>query len=276
MATLTLAVAAPSAAATPAGAAPQPTRLAVGRGATQRSRIQCKQEMIVMWLQEYFALPGNLERILPLIDPDAPAKSPVSLRLVDWFCTNYAKKNNVAYVLDGRQFLVYSQYKRELKAYSKRLFDPFCRRERISFQARGHAPIKTTIGQLNFFRWALDKGVLPYVEQHRDTIESDMNTSIREHYAKGTAPSAAGPAGAAAGGSGASTASTRSTASSGSGGTGSLTLAADGAATIVTRSATSASSGTRSTSGRRRRSELSQSAMKKVNHHVTDVVVTFD
>jgi hypothetical protein len=35
--------------------------------------------------------------------------------------------------------------------------------------------IQTTIGQLNFFKWALENGVVAYIESHYGTIEDDMN-----------------------------------------------------------------------------------------------------
>ena len=35
--------------------------------------------------------------------------------------------------------------------------------------------METTIGQLNFFRWALDYGIIDYIESHYSTIEEDMN-----------------------------------------------------------------------------------------------------
>ena len=60
--------------------------------------------------------------------------SDISLRVIDWFVTNYAKTHSTAYILNGQEFLVYRDYKSQLKAYSKKLFDPFCRRERIYFQ----------------------------------------------------------------------------------------------------------------------------------------------
>ena len=74
---------------------------------TVRNRVQCKQELIVSWLQEFFTNPGQLEAILPILQ----GKSDISLRLIDWFVTNYAKKNNVSYILNQRQFLVYFHYK---------------------------------------------------------------------------------------------------------------------------------------------------------------------
>ena len=71
-------------------------------------------------------------------------------------------------------------YKNQLKAYSKKLFDPFCRRERISFQIPGYEAFLTTVGKLNFFRWALEKGILDYIKGHQPEIEKQMNQAMRE------------------------------------------------------------------------------------------------
>ena len=65
----------------------------------------------------------NIEYILPIIN----GESRYSLRLIDWFVTNYAKKNFVIYQINGKRFKVYENYKLKLKAYSKKRFDPFCR-----------------------------------------------------------------------------------------------------------------------------------------------------
>ena len=55
-------------------------------------------------------------------------------------------------------------YKLKLKAYSKRRFDPFCRWDRITIPYKGDNSIQTTIGQLNFFKWALENDVIKYIE----------------------------------------------------------------------------------------------------------------
>ena len=36
--------------------------------------------------------------------------------------------------------------------------------------------IQTTIGQLNFFKWAIENGILTYIEENYDSIERDMNS----------------------------------------------------------------------------------------------------
>ena len=82
-------------------------------------------------------------------------ESQISLRIVDWFVTNYSKKHFVVFSImendEKIRFKVYNDYKLlKLKAYSKKRFDPFCRWERISFPYDENKYVETTIGQLNF------------------------------------------------------------------------------------------------------------------------------
>ncbi len=132
----------------------------------------------------------NLDMVIPIIT----GKSKISLRILDWFVTNFSKKNNVNYTVqyeirksdktESRNFIVYLDYKAQLKAYSKKLFDPFCRRERISFIDHDNNELLTTVGQLNFFRWAIENKILDYIYENYDLIEQDMNTSLRNLYKK--------------------------------------------------------------------------------------------
>jgi hypothetical protein len=70
---------------------------------------------------------------------------------------------------------VFHNYKLELKAYSKVRFDPFSRRERIAIPYKDNTCLQTTIGQLNFFKWAIENQLLEYIEKNYDEIEVDMN-----------------------------------------------------------------------------------------------------
>ena len=77
------------------------------------------------------------------------------------------------------QFNVYVRYKAQLKSYSKKSFDPFCRKDRITdWGTNGN--ITTTIGQLNFFKWAIQNNVIQYIEENLSEIEKDMNSNIRK------------------------------------------------------------------------------------------------
>lgn len=143
---------------------------------TRKRKIHCKQELIVSSLQKFYMGRNDKDEILKLLE----GTSEISLRLIDWFVTNYAKQHNISYILNNQEFLVYTNYKSQLKAYSKKLFDPFCRRERIMFQIAGQPLFQTTVGKLNFFRWALEKGVLDYITLNMAKIETAMNASSRE------------------------------------------------------------------------------------------------
>ena len=109
-------------------------------------------------------------------------ESSISLRIIDWFSTNYAKKNYTVYTIPEngskpeRRFKVYLDYKLNLKAYSKKRFDPFCRWDRIAFPYLNNSYIQTTVGQLNFFKWAIDNQVIHYIEANYRDIEHDMNS----------------------------------------------------------------------------------------------------
>ena len=143
---------------------------------TRKRKIHCKQELIIASLQRFYSGREDLNEIVGLLK----GTSEVSLRLIDWFVTNYSKAHSTSYIFNGQEFVVYMNYKNQLKAYSKKLFDPFCRRERISFQIPGHEAFLTTVGKLNFFRWAIEKGILDYIKGHQPEIEKEMNAAMRE------------------------------------------------------------------------------------------------
>lgn len=108
----------------------------------------------------------------------------ISLRLVDWLVTNHSKKHNTRLKTpEGPYIQVYVTYKNNLKAFSKKQFDPFCRRDRIIFNKFG-VSLNTTIGQLNFFRWALSTGIVDYVKKHNKEIEKDMLDALNKKTIK--------------------------------------------------------------------------------------------
>ena len=143
---------------------------------TRRRKIHCKQELIINSLQKFYTDRTDSDDVMKLLQ----GTSVISLRLIDWFVTNYARQHTISYILNSQEFLVYMNYKSQLKAYSKKLFDPFCRRERIMFQIPGHEQFLTTVGKLNFFRWAIEKGVINYIQMNLAKIEKEMNASTRE------------------------------------------------------------------------------------------------
>lgn len=135
-----------------------------------------QNDLLLETLLKFYNKNDNLDKMLNIISGD----SRISLRIVDWFVTNYAKQNYTLYNLtddygNTRRFKVYLDYKSKLKAYSKKRFDPFCRWERISIPYKNNSCIETTIGQLNFFKWILDNKIVKYIEDNYESIEKDMN-----------------------------------------------------------------------------------------------------
>lgn len=112
--------------------------------------------------------------------------SKISLRILDWFVTRYADINKTNYKLDNKEiFYVHISYKSQLKAYTKKRFDPFRRRQRFDYyytdENGSNKSIQTTLGQLNFFRWVTINKIVDYVDINYDKIVRAMNTSNKEN-----------------------------------------------------------------------------------------------
>ena len=123
---------------------------------TRNSKI--RNNILMISLNKFYENPENLKKFNKILNGD----SKISLRIIDWFVTNYSKKNNTTFVVYTKgktmkrdhfeeemsdtgktstkllpkqkklQFNVYVRYKAQLKSYSKKSFDPFCRKDRIN------------------------------------------------------------------------------------------------------------------------------------------------
>ena len=85
-------------------------------------KLDGKETLLKKSLHNYF---DKKEEEIKLIRNILNSVDRISLRILDWFVTNYSKKNNTTI----GSIYVYNSYKSQLKAYSKKFFDPFCRRE---------------------------------------------------------------------------------------------------------------------------------------------------
>ena len=122
-----------------------------------------KSDLLLASLTKFFEVPENREQLHDII---GRGKGP-SLRRLEWFVTNYAKNNHVTFTApNGKVFTVHVAYKSSLDGYSKKLFDPFCRTERIEFQG-----LTTTCAQLNFLRWAISNGIVNILKNFTGTEE---------------------------------------------------------------------------------------------------------
>lgn len=98
-----------------------------------------------------------------------------SLRVIDWMVTNYSKHHSLTVQGNGSNnpTNIHSDYERHLAVYNKRYYDPFARREKIHVTILC-TPVVTTVGQLNFFKWFIERNLDDVVKIHLTDIESDM------------------------------------------------------------------------------------------------------
>jgi hypothetical protein len=91
-----------------------------------------------------------------------------SLREIDWFVTNYCARNPVVYTLPSSEKVVdvHNEYREVLRSFHKRQFD--------AFKRKGADPSEAALRQMNFFRWAIENGVVDYVRLNADAIKEDM------------------------------------------------------------------------------------------------------
>lgn len=148
------------------------------------NKIIDSKDLLMISLSKFYSVKSNISKVIPLVEQ----KSDISLRLIDWFVTNYSKKNNTVITKEKNgniiHFNVYLSYRNQLKAYSKEKFDPFRRNEHIMFYYDVEKSIETTHGQLNFFRWVLQNDILEYIQDNLADIESDMLTTQKQNQNK--------------------------------------------------------------------------------------------
>ena len=223
------------------------------------SNYTTQNDLLLNNLLKFYKENNSMDYMLRIIN----GESKISLRIIDWFATNYAKKYYTVYEISNtdRRFKVYVDYKLKLKAYSKKRFDPFCRWDRITVPYKDGKYIQTTIGQLNFFKWALENNVIHYIEENYANIEKDMNNRNSTSKNKGLSESAV------------SYSSTNSTSSYTTDMTDSIDIINDNGEMVG-----GAGSGSVDTNNktRKKREELSISATKSIKKEKVEIVVNFN
>jgi hypothetical protein len=219
---------------------------------TTYSNYTTQNDLLLNNLLKFYEENNNMDYMLRIIN----GESKISLRIIDWFATNYAKKYYTVYEIPNteRRFKVYVDYKLKLKAYSKKRFDPFCRWDRITVPYKDGKYIQTTIGQLNFFKWALENNVIHFIEENYSNIEKDMNNRNSTSKSKSLS------------GSSISSASTESTSVD-------VNDINDGDNNSVSNGVVS---GDINNKTRKKREELSISATKSIKKEKVEIVVNFN
>lgn len=134
------------------------------------------ETLLMTSLQQFYSSKDHIEVLRDVIQKT----SPISLRVIDWFVTNYSKNYNTVLFTGKEHINVYTSYRAQLKAFSKRLFDPFRRRHRVMYEYTSEdgtsQSLSTTIGQMAFFRWAIDNKIIEYLNNPENIarVEKDI------------------------------------------------------------------------------------------------------
>lgn len=97
--------------------------------------MQQQKDLLLVSLRRFY---DDSKKAEVLLDVLQQKKGYPSLRILDWLITNYSRSRNVLHTAKDskgnyRQMSISANYRLQLRAYSKRRFDPFCRRGRIVF-----------------------------------------------------------------------------------------------------------------------------------------------
>jgi len=157
---------------------------------TNNEKFTSKEKDILEKNRKFFSTDRKyVEAMLKIIN----GESEISIRVLDWFVANYSKKNNTVYKIkiNGKDgiFNVNIEYKNQLNGYSKQYFDPFCRKKKVIYCYKNKNIGKdinfvSSIGQLNFFQWAIRNKIIRYVQMHLKEIEEDMKETSRKNKEK--------------------------------------------------------------------------------------------
>jgi hypothetical protein len=154
---------------------------------------ETQENLILSNLEKFYhEHPDKLKKMVSIIHGESP-----SLRIIEWFVTNYAKEYYVWYMVplypdtpgsgEMVRFKVYDNYKSNLNSFLKERFDPCCRGNRKYIPYNDDLMIETTVGQLKYFKWLFENRVLEYIEANYTAIEQDMkqrnNTSRKKRPA---------------------------------------------------------------------------------------------
>lgn len=157
-----------------------------------KSKYFNQSEIVKYYKVDKFFKSLSMDKINKMIDIIEGRRSDISLRTLEWIVTKYAKKrtdliiqnDEVMADLFGEKceipFDIKISYKAQLKHYKKRLFDPFRRYKKFNYfydKTDKKKCIITTLGQLHFFMWAIEKDIIGYIEKNISHITASMNIS---------------------------------------------------------------------------------------------------
>ena len=150
--------------------------------------LDSRENLLLYSLLKFYKRHGNanLSSIIPIVKQD----SHISLRIIEWVVTSFAKEKDIVFPIMSKNtnkvkgsVRIYDSYKKTLKAFGGKSFGIFKRSDLllITYGDGENDKIETTLGQLNFFRWALENNVINYIEKNFEYLAKQLYKSDRKY-----------------------------------------------------------------------------------------------
>ena len=139
-----------------------------------------KEKLIINTIEQFYE--DHKDYLSLVREISTGRNNTVSLRILDWLVTNYARRRNTIIMHETKVIHLHTAYKLFLASHSKKLFDAFRRRNRIFVTDDGKIKydeiedpfMVSTVAQLVFFAWCFEIGVLDFAKANIRDIEDDL------------------------------------------------------------------------------------------------------
>lgn len=111
-----------------------------------------------------------------LIYPILIGEDVLSMSIINYVVTNYSKQLASYIYVNDKIVYINKSYKDQLDEFKKQCFDPFCREPKIYFcyDQKNKKSILTSVAQLNFYKWAVEINLIPFIRENHEQILQHM------------------------------------------------------------------------------------------------------
>ena len=142
------------------------------KGITPKIKKEFNDESTNLLLESLKIFFVNNRNYLDIIEDVVNNKKVYKLATIEYLATTYSKKHKCWIEFpNGRLIYINDSYKNHLKSHTKRQFDPFKRYKKIEF-CYDDVTLFTSVGQLNFLKWAIKFDILDYLEENYVVINA--------------------------------------------------------------------------------------------------------
>ena len=144
----------------------------------ESKRFVDNSQVVLTGLHSFLDDPECRQQVLDILGTGADKRRRgLSMRYLEWIATTHARERVLRLADVGPSGHVptdvHTSYKQQLARWSKMHFDPFAREQKLQLQLGG-VPLQTSVGQLNFLRWAIESGVVAYAKSRQQELRQEI------------------------------------------------------------------------------------------------------